>query len=264
MRTYTNDVKWVEELYKNWKNEIKERRENITTRSSEVSIIFLAGAPWCWKTEFVDTSIDPREFVILDPDKIRAQFSEYTWDNAPVFQRSVSQVMDRQVGHCIKNNYRVVIDGTFWNWSVVDKNIQLCIKYRRIFSVVLIYQNPLLSFAYTKIREQQKTRKVPLEDFVCKFYLSIDNYFRVLKEYSDFCTGFVGIKDINWNRQKKNLNNKEELNSILATKFKDQLPTEDDLRTHLKIIEGHTSGPLAKILESAKMLLWMQKTNKGS
>lgn len=83
--------------------------------------------------------------------------------------------MDKMFAFCMKNNLNVIVDGTFANKRIITQNISQCHKRKRVFMVALVIQDPIISFLYTKKRELEKTRKVPVTVFLEKFFSSIDN-----------------------------------------------------------------------------------------
>lgn len=84
----------------------------------------------------------------------------------------------------MRENLRVIVDGTFAARSPkIDENVRQCVKHERLFAVALVYQDPTISYLYTKLREIENTRRVPFDDFIRKYFASIENTFRIAKEY---------------------------------------------------------------------------------
>ncbi len=137
-------------------------------------VIFLAGAPWAWKTEWIESFPDFENYVILDTDLYRSLFDWYTGSNAAEFHQYASRVMDRMYSFCIKQGYNMIVDGTFSNSQKAQENIAQCEKRWIAFSVVLVMQDPIISYLYTKKREHENKRNVPTEAFIDKFYRSIE------------------------------------------------------------------------------------------
>lgn len=138
-----------------------------------IPVIFLAGAPWAGKTEWIESFPDIEHYVILDTDLYRSLFEGYTGTNASDFHQYASRVMDRMYSFCIKHGYNMIVDGTFSNEQKSRENIAQCRKKWIPFSVVLVIQDPVISYLYIKKREQEKRRNVPTEAFVQKYYQSI-------------------------------------------------------------------------------------------
>lgn len=137
-------------------------------------MIFLAGAPGAGKTEWIESFPDIEHYVILDTDLYRSLFEGYMGSNASKFHQLASHVMDRMYSFCIKQRYNMIVDGTFSNQQKAQENIAQCEKKNIPFSIVLVIQDPVISYLYTKKREQEKLRNVPREAFIEKFYRSIE------------------------------------------------------------------------------------------
>ncbi len=148
-----------------------------------IPVIFLAWAPWAGKTEWIESFPDIEHYVILDTDLYRSFFEGYTGSNASDFHQYASRVMDRMYSFCIKNRYNMIVDGTFSNVKKTEENIAQCRKKWLAFSIILVMQDPIISYLYTKKREQEKLRNVPMEAFIEKFYKSIQVVKEILIKY---------------------------------------------------------------------------------
>jgi Zeta toxin len=91
--------------------------------------------------------------------------------------------MDRMYSFCIKHGYNMMVDGTFSNLKKAHENIRQCQKRKLAFSVILVMQDPIISYLYTKKREQEKLRNVPTEVFVQKYYQSIEVVREIMNVY---------------------------------------------------------------------------------
>lgn len=90
--------------------------------------------------------------------------------------------MDKMYSFCMRENLRVIVDGTFAaKTAIIEWNIEQCARHGRLFAVVLVYQDPVISYLYTKLREVGNTRNVPFDDFVRKYFASIENTIRIAK-----------------------------------------------------------------------------------
>lgn len=160
-----------------------------------VSTIFLAWSPWSWKTEWISGYEQSENYIILDTDEYRKKFEGYTGDNAKDYQRYASRVMDKMYSFCMKNDLNVIVDGTFWNQKIIQQNIEQCVKRNRWFLVVLVLQSPIISYMYTKKRELEKTRNVPTQVFIDKFFTSIENVEYIIENYNRYGLIFLTYKD---------------------------------------------------------------------
>lgn len=183
---FANNEEWAEEMAQYFINELQNQwLEKYKISDDIFSTIFLAGSPWAGKTEWIDSFLDKDKYVILDSDEYRKKFDGYVWINAEEFQRYASRVMDKMFSFCMKNNLNVIVDGTFWNRKIIEQNIFQCIKRNRVFMVALILQHPIISYLYTKKRELEKTRKIPKDEFIKKFFTSIENVHFVIENYHE-------------------------------------------------------------------------------
>lgn len=159
-----------------------------------LSTIFLAWAPWSWKTEFLETVLNTEKFLVIDIDKYRSYFSWYNWSNADLYQDSSSRVATRIFDYCIKNNLKVIFDWTLTS-EIWVKNIKKSIEKNRKIWIVLIYQDPAISYSYTIIRQDKNERKVCLDVFIKIYYNSIKYCFEVIEKYKN-------IQFIVWSKNK--------------------------------------------------------------
>lgn len=180
--------------------------EKYKISSKIFSTVFLAGSPWAGKTEWIDSFGDKEKYIILDTDEYRKRFEWYNGANADEFQMYASRVMDKMFAFCMKNQLNVIVDGTFGNKNIIKQNIEQCIRRNRIFMVALVLQNPIISYLYTKKRELEKTRKVPTQAFIDKFFSSMDNVRFVLEEYPE-ATVLLTHKNMNLKEKGKRFEN---------------------------------------------------------
>lgn len=184
---------WKIKLNENWYKKVAKmiidwlwNLEKYTIKDSEnISAIFLAGAPWSWKTEFLESILDElvENFVVIDLDKYRNLFVWYNWENASDYQKACVKVADKVLSYCFKNNLNFIFDGTFRSYNKVQQNFLQCQKYSRKSLISLIFQDPRISFYYTFLRKINKKRNVPIEIFIDGFYWSIENVFKIKKTF---------------------------------------------------------------------------------
>lgn len=185
MQKFDNNEEWIKKLseyiiFKFWSIEkYKNLNENY------ISSIFLAWAPWAWKTEFLNTIFSDlkKNFIFIDIDLYRWLFKGYDWENSWEYQECSVKVSDKILKFCFKNNLNFVFDWTFRNYNKVKQNFKQCQKYNRQSLIVLLFQEPRISFYYTYLRKIEKKRNVPIDVFVDWFYGSIENIFRIKKDF---------------------------------------------------------------------------------
>jgi len=122
-----------------------------------LSTILIAWAPWSWKTE--------------------------------------SRVATKIFDYCIKNNLKVIFDGTL-TARIWVKNIEKSKKKNRKIGIVLIYQDPLISYWFTLARQVDNKRNVSIDAFLRIYYNSIQYCFESTSQYTD-------IQFIVWSKNKQ-------------------------------------------------------------
>lgn len=234
------------------------------------STIFLAWAPWAWKTEFIDTIKDNARFVVIDIDKYRILFEWYEWHNASNYQKLSTQVANKIYKFCMQNNLNVIIDWTFWNINVIEQNIQKCIKQNRDFWVVLIYQDPLISYFYTKLRQLEWKRNVPKEIFIEKFYNSIENALKIKQKHPDIFFIFA-YKNVKWIFQTNtNVVDKKSFDKKVAINYNKKALIEDldyidDIFKQSSKISNKIINFIKPIFDNFNFImrrLWLKKKEK--
>ncbi len=187
MTKFNNNTDWYIEMadyiinsfWDIWKYKIRHIKS--------ISALFLAWAPWAWKTEFLDTIFkDLKEnFIVIDIDIYRNLFDWYNWENSDEFQKWSVKVADKILSFCFKNNLNFVFDGTFRNFNKIKENFWQCEKYNRKSLITLIFQEPRVSFYYTFLRKIKKKRNVPITIFIDWFYSSIENVFKAISIFDN-------------------------------------------------------------------------------
>ena len=154
---------------------------------TNISAIFLAWAPWAWKTEFLETVFNDLKdiFVVIDIDIYRKLFKWYNGDNSSKYQNASVRVADKVLKFCFKNKLNFIFDGTFRNYNKAQQNFEQCEKYKRNVLVTLVFQDPRISFYYTFLRKLKKKRNVPIDVFIDGFYGSIESVFKVKKNFKE-------------------------------------------------------------------------------
>lgn len=187
MKKFHKDDDWIKQLFEYLKWEIWNLDDYKIVNSNYISAIFLAWAPWAWKTEFLDTIFTElkENFIIIDIDKYRDFFIWYNWDNSSEYQNASVKVADKILKYCFKNQLNFIFDWTFRNFNKVSQNFNQCKKYHRKSLITFIYQEPRISFYYTFLRKLDKKRNVPIEVFIDWFYDSIFNVFKAIKIFTD-------------------------------------------------------------------------------
>lgn len=66
-----------------------------------------------------------------------------------------------------------------------------------VVEIYFIYQNPIIAWNYTKLREKKEGRFVPKDRFINAYFKSRENVRGILKEYGDVVSVHVVLKDYN-------------------------------------------------------------------
>jgi hypothetical protein len=182
---FKNTSEWAKELASFLiQSYINEWIEKYKLQNNNLSTIFIAWAPWAWKTEFVETVLDNKNFIVIDIDKYRNYFEWYNWKNAEEYQDCSSRVATRIFDYCIKNDLKVIFDWTLTS-DIWKKNIEKALHKDRKIWIVLIYQDPTISFSYTIARQIKNERKVSTEAFLRIYFNSIKYCFEMKERYWD-------------------------------------------------------------------------------
>lgn len=184
MKIFENSKEWAIEVFEmiiqGYVNEWIEKY----AITNWLSTIFLAGAPGAGKTEFLETVLDTENFIVIDIDKYRQYFKWYNGRNADLYQDSCSRVATRIFDYCIKNNLKLIFDGTLTS-EIWLKNIKKALEKERKMGIVLIYQDPVISYSYTIARQERNERKVDIDTFLRIYYSSIHYVFEVVEKYTE-------------------------------------------------------------------------------
>lgn len=135
--------------------------------------IFMAGAPGAGKTEYARQLVkefnkDTQEVLHIDADELRSEFLEYTGSNSHEFQSAMIILVEKIVDLVFQNKISFILDGTLSSFSVADKNIRRAIKKGYQVWIFVINQDPIVSWEFTKKREQVEGRKITKEIFIKK------------------------------------------------------------------------------------------------
>lgn len=97
MAKFNNDEEWINKLSEYIISKIWHISKYKIVDKESISSLFLAWAPWAWKTEFLDTIFSElkENFIVIDIDKYRNFFRWYNWDNSSDFQNSSVKVADK-------------------------------------------------------------------------------------------------------------------------------------------------------------------------
>lgn len=177
---FENSKEWAKILSEYLISKIEKQKEKYQV-DNYFSSLFVAWASWAWKTEFVSSILDNHHYIIIDIDKYRSFFKWYNWKNAKNYQDACSRVATSIFEYCLKNNLKFIFDWTLSSEMWIT-NIKKVIKKWRTPNIVLVYQDPMISYYYTKTRQEKDERQVSIESFLRIYYNSIKYCFEIQKD----------------------------------------------------------------------------------
>lgn len=162
--------------------------------------MFMAGHPGAGKTELArafNLAVEDagrHRAVHIDPDEIRKLMPGYTGENAYLFQRPVSLIVDKIHDHVLLKKKNFILDGTFSNINNCQNNIKRSIDKGRTVFIYYVFQDPTISWRVTKARQISTGRTIPKEAFIEQVYESIKCVDTVKKQWPQIYVGLI-IKD---------------------------------------------------------------------
>lgn len=172
--------------------------------------VFMAGSPGAGKTEFSRRLAESfiQKPVIIDADEIRKIIPGYTGKKAFLFQKAATKGVNLLYDYVCKNGLNVIIDGTF-AYANPAENIKRSLKHNRNIEIYFLYQNPIVSWKFTKSRERKEFRNVPKDVFINAYLKSIENVTLVKNEFGNKIKLNLVIKDFTKSLQTLHLNTSE-------------------------------------------------------
>lgn len=148
--------------------------------------VFMAGTPGAGKTEVAKSIMEffDVEPCRIDADDFRALLPGYNGSNSSTVQPAAAMAVDKVLDKVLDKRYSFILDGTFAiGKSVV--NIKRALRHGFEVHIYFVYQDPKEAWDFTKIREEQEGRMVPLDMFIEAYFKSRDNVIQVKDEFGD-------------------------------------------------------------------------------
>lgn len=172
-------------------------------------IAFMAGSPGAGKSEFVkdfrkslETIVGAKP-VVIDPDAVRELLPGYTGSNSYIFQRAISIAFDDLFHSVLKNSQVAIVDGTLSDYGRAKQNLeQVFRKYSAVF-ISYIFQDPLIAWHFTQLREKVEGRNIRKEDFIDRLLGSKETVDKIKQEYGDRVILNLVLKDYKDTEQNK-------------------------------------------------------------
>lgn len=213
---------------------VKSNKKNICDRFANLKIYptvatpssyFMAGSPGAGKTEFSKGFIkqlqdkEPsRRIVRIDADEIRDILPGYNHKNAWELQPAASLGVEKILDYVFHHDQDFLLDGTFSNLDIAKRNIQRCIKHNRKIGLIYLYQDPIVAWRFTKIREAGEGRNIPKSAFVEEFFKSKECVNKIKSEFDSQVELWLIKKDFNQGIQETEFNI-ENVDSYLKIKY---------------------------------------------
>jgi UDP-N-acetylglucosamine kinase len=85
---------------------------------------------------------------------------------------------------CVKNEYNFILDGTFTNTDVIDRNICRLIEKSYTIHIFYIHTQPYLAWAFTLLRGSDDSRRIPIKEFIRYYHLAYKNIHLAEEKYT--------------------------------------------------------------------------------
>ena len=152
---------------------------------AEPVAVLMAGSPGAGKTEASIALVARIGSPVLriDPDELRGEFPGYTGDNARLFQRAVSRVVDAILDRAFNQRQSFLLDGTLASYPSAHKNIERALKDRRFVQILCVYQQPMQAWEFVRAREASEGRRIDPADFVDQYFAAREVVNRLKSEF---------------------------------------------------------------------------------
>lgn len=171
--------------------------EKFPSERNPVSV-FMAGSPGAGKTEAsleLVARLDPELPVLIDPDAYRTLLPGYDGNNAYLFQKGVSVLVDKVLDCVFDQSQSFLLDGTLTNFDLADKNIARSLKRGRAVQILYVYQKPELAWKFVQARESAEGRRIPKDRFINQYFAAREVVNRLKAKYDGDIKIDLLIKD---------------------------------------------------------------------
>ena len=147
--------------------------------------VFMAGSPGAGKTEAAEELIAQlgAPVVRIDVDDLRREFPKYQGNNAWLFHKAASILVDKVHDFVLEQDQSFVLDATLSNLDRARQNISRSIKKSRPVQIIYVYQEPSLAWKFVQARELTEGRRVPAEQFVEQYFAARDVANQLKREF---------------------------------------------------------------------------------
>lgn len=149
--------------------------------------VFMAGSPGAGKTEASKELLNEfsadKAILRIDPDELRAEFTDYDGSNAWLFQGAASILVEKVLDFALDQSQSFVLDGTLSHYDVAERNIKRSLRKGRVVQILYVYQEPRLAWEFVQAREAKEGRRVPPEQFVDQYFAARETVNRLKREF---------------------------------------------------------------------------------
>lgn len=185
--------------------------------------VYMAGSPGAGKTEASIELIAKLGGHVLriDPDELRHELPGYTGDNASLFQRAVSVLVDRTLDLAFQQSQSFLLDGTLTNYDKAAANIERSLRYLRAVQVLYVYQEPAQAWAFVQAREALEGRRILPETFIDQYFGARDVVNRLKRRFGGDIRIDLLLKNID-GTNRTFVNNVDQIDSHVPEKYDSQ------------------------------------------
>lgn len=188
--------------------------------------MFMAGSPGAGKTEISESlillnrEIDPSAKIVrIDADEIRNFLVPfYKGTNSDEVQGAASLGVQKIFDSVLKHHQSFILDGTFAHFKVSRQNVERCVSRGMKVGVFFVYQDPVVAWKFTKIREKREGRTIPKNAFIDAYFSAKDNVNKVKSEFGNTVTVDLVIKNYE-NRVEKVHFNVDKIDSFIKNEY---------------------------------------------
>jgi len=192
---------------------IKERKHELIARFADPEkyhpvdnpiSLFMAGSPGAGKTEASKRLIEQfadNAPLRIDADDIREMFPNYTGANSHIFQRACTTGVNKLFDYVLDHKLNVVLDGTFAYERAMENIARSLSRGRRVI-IYYLFQDPVVAWKFTKIREETEGRRVSKEVFIHSFLRARENVNEAKAHFGEKIELNIIIKDFTNNYEK--------------------------------------------------------------
>lgn len=169
---------------------------DIETEEGIPAATFMAGTPGAGKTEVSKrfTELFSVRPLRIDADEFRESIPGYQGTNSDIIQSAASVAVEKVLDQAYHCGYSFILDGTFAYRNAV-MNLKRAYRKGYTLQVFFVYQDPVIAWEFTKVRERKEGRRVPKEAFTKAYMEARRNVHNAKQEFGENLDVTLIIKD---------------------------------------------------------------------